>query len=637
MSLAEAIPGRLLTDGDNFEPLYRSYFPRLVRYLRRRTGDQAHAEDLAQETLLRAYVNLSGIDVNRPLWPWLKTIATRLVIDEARCSGREVLGDPEIPAGSETYDLDLFNDDLIHKALERLTRNQKVAVSLRYLDDWTSAEAATFLGINRIAFEQLLLRARRRFRREYARLSDCAPAILVLSYRRVRKLFLQINERVRALGPSTASAGTIGFDAAAQLASGVLVFLTVAASVASALPTQGSLSLPTHETRPIVAAGPLQEHVDGGSRTEPAGAAGSSTSGPSAAAVFAGDHGADRVVKKVADPNDGVKDPEDARITSIAFGPGSGEDQTVYATGRTDCSNRCPKVLFASTDGGATWNRLRAEGLEGDSLIVPPGGDGRILFAMGSSGLQVSRDRGQTFTFAAPAGATFTVGSAAVSPGFYEGDPSVLIGAQTLVRYRDDTTTLEPHPAPLVGPLNPVYAPGYPSDPRIFVGGVKVEPLTNETVATIHTCNGAVCTGVTLPEASFSPKVRVANSFEESGILFGFVRNLLFGSQDFGRTFAPIRVPLGTWALKDVAYSQTGEILAATKGRGAMEGGGLLLSPDLGESWQRLKSPLFEAGVTSIADSSTRMMAALSGGGLACSDDGGRTWAPRCLRTTQRG
>ena len=45
---------------------------------------------------------------------------------------------------------------------------QRVAVSLKYLQDWESSEAASFLGLSTPVFEQLLFRARKRFARTVA-------------------------------------------------------------------------------------------------------------------------------------------------------------------------------------------------------------------------------------------------------------------------------------------------------------------------------------------------------------------------------------------------------------------------------------------------------------------------------------
>lgn len=158
-------------DDSGFETLYRLYFERLVRLCRARGKDQVAAEDLAQETLIRALGSLERFQLDRPMWPWLKTIATRLIIDQSRGRHLELVPDPE--------DGEIYLDDtvaieerpLLSAALQALPPRQRVALALRYLDDWSPAEAAEALGMSRPAFDQLLFRARGKLRKEYRRAS----------------------------------------------------------------------------------------------------------------------------------------------------------------------------------------------------------------------------------------------------------------------------------------------------------------------------------------------------------------------------------------------------------------------------------------------------------------------------------
>ena len=61
--------------------VYREHYRSLVRYLYRRIGDQARAEDLAQEAFVRALEH-EPADPR----PWLFTVATNLARDEGRRS-----------------------------------------------------------------------------------------------------------------------------------------------------------------------------------------------------------------------------------------------------------------------------------------------------------------------------------------------------------------------------------------------------------------------------------------------------------------------------------------------------------------------------------------------------------------------
>jgi len=79
--------GRVSVDDDEIvSALYRTYREPLLGFVLRLTaGDREHAEDVVQETLVRAWREASRLDLSGPsLMPWLATVARRIVIDEHR-------------------------------------------------------------------------------------------------------------------------------------------------------------------------------------------------------------------------------------------------------------------------------------------------------------------------------------------------------------------------------------------------------------------------------------------------------------------------------------------------------------------------------------------------------------------------
>lgn len=155
----------------DFEDLYREHFDRLRRFCLGMTGRESVAEDIAQETLLRAYIRMEKLDLNRPMWPWLKQVATRLVYDHTR-GEREVCSEDSELAVDTCADVadQLAERDLVARVLSRLPARQRAAVTLRYLEDWKAGELAELFNLPRPAVEQLLLRARRSLGAEYRRL-----------------------------------------------------------------------------------------------------------------------------------------------------------------------------------------------------------------------------------------------------------------------------------------------------------------------------------------------------------------------------------------------------------------------------------------------------------------------------------
>jgi RNA polymerase sigma-70 factor (ECF subfamily) len=74
----------LLDRARRFERIYRRYHSDIRRLCARLIGDRDRAEDLAQETFVRAFRHLDGFQDGQSYWPWLSTIARRLCVDELR-------------------------------------------------------------------------------------------------------------------------------------------------------------------------------------------------------------------------------------------------------------------------------------------------------------------------------------------------------------------------------------------------------------------------------------------------------------------------------------------------------------------------------------------------------------------------
>ncbi|MCX7994116.1 MAG: sigma-70 family RNA polymerase sigma factor [Fimbriimonadales bacterium] len=77
-------------DETAFEQIMNLYADRLYSYILRMVGNSSDAEDLLQETFLRAYQGLPGFDGRASLSTWLYRIATNLCIDHQRRRARRV-------------------------------------------------------------------------------------------------------------------------------------------------------------------------------------------------------------------------------------------------------------------------------------------------------------------------------------------------------------------------------------------------------------------------------------------------------------------------------------------------------------------------------------------------------------------
>jgi RNA polymerase sigma-70 factor, ECF subfamily len=132
--------------------LYDGHAPALLAYaLRLTNGDRTRAEDIVQETLLRAWRNLELLDDDvRPVRPWLFTVAQRLAIDahRARHARPPEVGDAGLDAVPSLDDLEQTLDRiLVADALQALTHEHRAVIIETYYRGRSVAEAATVLGI----------------------------------------------------------------------------------------------------------------------------------------------------------------------------------------------------------------------------------------------------------------------------------------------------------------------------------------------------------------------------------------------------------------------------------------------------------------------------------------------------------
>ncbi len=76
-------------DVDAFEGLVRKYQRQVYAVCRRLTGAHQSADDLAQETFIKAYFAMDRFDPRWPIYPWLRRIAVNASLNYLKVRGRE--------------------------------------------------------------------------------------------------------------------------------------------------------------------------------------------------------------------------------------------------------------------------------------------------------------------------------------------------------------------------------------------------------------------------------------------------------------------------------------------------------------------------------------------------------------------
>ena len=92
MTLDDAAMIRAFRHGDDtvFDTVVAEYRQELLRHARRRTPDDATAEDLVQETFVRAYRSFGRLPDDSRVRPWLHQILRNVCIDDAHRRRREL-------------------------------------------------------------------------------------------------------------------------------------------------------------------------------------------------------------------------------------------------------------------------------------------------------------------------------------------------------------------------------------------------------------------------------------------------------------------------------------------------------------------------------------------------------------------
>jgi RNA polymerase sigma-70 factor (ECF subfamily) len=154
---------------------------RLFSYLRRLLGDTTVAEDLFQQTWVRAAERIRRYDPSRPFRPWLLAVAHNLALDHLRRRRPQSLdeADRPLPAAHGAAPPDPLvrlaareRRERLEAALEGLGPHDREAIALRFQEDLPLVEIARVLGVPVPTAKARLYRALERLR---ARLLAAGP------------------------------------------------------------------------------------------------------------------------------------------------------------------------------------------------------------------------------------------------------------------------------------------------------------------------------------------------------------------------------------------------------------------------------------------------------------------------------
>ena len=164
-------------DSDGFRLLVERHSRNVFRLAYRMTGNEQDAEDIVQETFLRAYRQLNRYELRATFGTWLYRIAANCSLDLLRArkrtpevkpaeSDRDILG--SVPAATPGPDRLAMSADVqrrVTAAMRELTQQERTAFVLRHFEGLSIEDISGMLGVGGNATKHSIFRAVQKLRR----------------------------------------------------------------------------------------------------------------------------------------------------------------------------------------------------------------------------------------------------------------------------------------------------------------------------------------------------------------------------------------------------------------------------------------------------------------------------------------
>jgi RNA polymerase sigma-70 factor (ECF subfamily) len=176
-------------DQDAFGMLVERHSIRLFQLVYRMTGNEQDAEDVVQETFLRAYKQLNRFESRAGFGTWLHRIAANCSLDLLRKRKRQeqqadpaeleseepmpTLSSHAPPPDDQVYHLEV--QQKVEAVLEQLTPMERTAFVLRHFEGRSIQEIGRALGAGPSATKQSIFRAVQKMRRALEPVLNATP------------------------------------------------------------------------------------------------------------------------------------------------------------------------------------------------------------------------------------------------------------------------------------------------------------------------------------------------------------------------------------------------------------------------------------------------------------------------------
>lgn len=174
-----------------FEYIYHSYSGDLFRYGQRFTPNLESIEDTIQDVFIRIWENRLKITIHKSLKLYLFVTFRRDMLRKLDKTGRfeeldrlpdhEGLSAPDIQAKIIEQEYGDELSDFLASAMKKLSKRQKEAIHLRYIDNLSYQEIAQVMDIQPATLYNMIFRAIRQLREDFERrgLRGSLPLLLL--------------------------------------------------------------------------------------------------------------------------------------------------------------------------------------------------------------------------------------------------------------------------------------------------------------------------------------------------------------------------------------------------------------------------------------------------------------------------
>ena len=133
--------------------------PRLRSRLAKRTPD---ADDATQDVMVRALRYSEGFDESRPLWPWVRRIADRVVVDRSLRAAKEPLAGEFDDPVDESSTGERESEEVVERLLAGLRTIERDVLVAFHVQEHSVGEIARSMGLPEGTVRSHLSRARKK-------------------------------------------------------------------------------------------------------------------------------------------------------------------------------------------------------------------------------------------------------------------------------------------------------------------------------------------------------------------------------------------------------------------------------------------------------------------------------------------